>query len=327
MDGAPADTDWISRRWQGEGRVVRREAAPAPAPSGPSRVCGPADGDMMNPDLGHHCSKCQRLDFLPSRCDCCFDTFCRECSSYEAHECSAQYKKNRTVPICPLCQEAVPVKPGEDANVTMEQHIAGGCPKPVKPAVFTHRCNYGKCKKKELVQCVCKGCGLNHCIKHRQPGAHRCGEVKPASRAPSAPAASHPSLPSSQPAKRANESTEGAKRRAQAAAAALARQRGAATEAVAPAAVAAGAPSSEEDELQRALALSLAMAEPARETAAEEPLGALGPLIAMGYQAAAAAEAMAASGGDLQQAALLLMEDASATDAATARSGGVRATA
>ena len=69
------------------------------------------------------------------------------------------------------------------------------------------------------------------------------------------------------------------------------------------------------------------MAEPARETAAEEPLGALGPLIAMGYQAAAAAEAMAASGGDLQQAALLLMEDASATDAATARSGGVRATA
>lgn len=325
MDGAPADTDWISRRWQGEGRVVRREAATVSVPSGPSRVRGPADGDMMNPDLGHHCSKCQRLDFLPSRCDCCFDTFCRDCSSYDAHECSGQYKKNRTVPVCPLCQEAVPVKPGEDANVKMEQHIAGGCPKPVKPAVFTHRCNYGKCKKKELVQCVCKECGLNHCIKHRQPDAHRCGKVQPASTA-RAPAASRPSLSSSLSARRANEPSAGAERRAQAAAAALARQRGAAAGTAAPVPVAAGTLDSE-DELQRALALSMQMTEPASTRAAGD-FGALGPLVDMGYPAAAAAEAMAACGGDLQQAALLLMEDSSATDAAaTARSGGIRATA
>lgn len=332
MDGRdpPPDKDWISRRWQGEGRVVRREVAPAPAPSGPNRVRDPADGDMMNPDLGHHCSKCRRLDFLPSRCDCCFDTFCAECSGYDAHDCPGQYKKNRTVPVCPLCQEAVPIQPGEDANAKMERHIAGGCAKPVKQAVFTHRCNYGKCKKKELVQCVCKGCGLNHCIKHRQPDAHRCGQAKATTATPATTAPKHP-VASSLAARRAREQpasavAAAAERRAQVAAAAMTRQRKSATSPTEPVAVppamAAAPLESEDDELQRALALSMQTVEQAAEG-----LGALEPLVAMGYSPAAAAEAMAASGGDLQQAALLLMENASATDAAAAHSGGVRATA
>jgi hypothetical protein len=316
---------------------VRREIAPAPAPSGPNRVRDPADGDMMNPDLGHHCAKCKRLDFLPSRCDCCLDTFCAECSGYDAHDCPGQYKKNRTVPVCPLCQEAVPCKPGEDANAKMERHIAGGCAKPVKQAVFTHRCNYGKCKKKELVQCVCKECGLNHCIKHRQPDAHRCGQAKAptAKAAPPATAAPQHPLAASLAARRAHEqpasaAAAAAERRAQAATAAMTRQRKSATSATEPIAVpptVAAAPlESEDEELQRALALSMQ----AVEQASTRPVGDMGtlePLVAMGYSPAAAAEAMAASGGDLQQAALLLMENASATDAAAAHSGGLRATA
>jgi len=280
---------------------------------------------------------------LPSRCDCCFATFCGECSSYDAHSCPGQYKTNRTVPVCPLCQEAVPVKPGEDANAKMEQHIAGGCAKPTKTAVFTHRCSYGKCKKKELVQCICKGCGLNHCIKHRQPDSHRCGLAKkPPARVPAvppatAPAAQQKSLAASLAARRVDErptsaAAQAAERRAQAATAAMARQQHqSATPAPEPAAVphpTAGTrpPETEDDELQRALALSLQTAEPEHGSTVED-LGALGPLVAMGYPPAAAAEAMAASGGDLQQAALLLMENASAADAAAAQSGGVRATA
>lgn len=322
-NGATPDKDWISRRWQGEGRVVRREAAPAPAPSGPNRVRDPADGDMMNPDLGHHCSKCRRLDFLPSRCDCCFATFCGTCASYDAHDCTGKHKKNRTVPVCPLCQEVVPCQPGEDPNKKMEAHIAAGCAKPVQTAVFTHRCSYGKCKKKEMVQCICKGCGLNHCIKHRQPDTHRCGLAKPPARA--TPAAPAQSLSASLAARRisdrpASAAAAAAERRAQAA-----RQRQSATpkhEAVtaAPPVLAA---SVEDDELQRALEMSMQTEEPAEAA----DLGEVGPLVAMGYPPAAAAEAMAATGGDLQQAALLLMENASAMDATAASSGGVRATA
>merc|ERR550514_510351 len=110
----------------------------------------------------------------------------------------------------------------------------------------------------------------------------------------------------------------------------MTRQRKSATSATEPIAVpptVAAAPlESEDEELQRALALSMQ----AVEQASTRPVGDMGtlePLVAMGYSPAAAAEAMAASGGDLQQAALLLMENASATDAAAAHSGGLRATA
>lgn len=230
------------------------------------------------------------------------------------------------------------MKPGEDANVKMEQHIAGGCAKPAKTAVFTHRCSYGKCKKKELVQCICKGCGLNHCIKHRQPDSHRCGLAKkPPARGPAgppatAPAAQQKSLTASLSARRVDErppsaAAQAAERRAQAATAAMTRQQhrsATPAPAVLPSTSGTLPPATEDDELQRALALSMQTAEP---THTVEDLGALGPLVAMGYPPEAAAEAMAASGGDLQRAALLLMENASAADAASAQSGGVRATA
>lgn len=365
MDGG-SDNDWISRRWQGEGRVVRRASdAPAPAPSGPNRVSAPADGDMMNPDLGHHCSKCHRLDFLPSRCDCCHATFCSDCADYEAHDCPNKHTKSRTVPVCPLCQEAVPIKPGEDANAKMEQHIAGGCAKPVSAAVFTNRCNHRNCKKRELVQCICKGCGLNHCIKHRQPDSHRCGQAKPPPKAAAKAAApaQHP-LAASLAARRvggsggagaggrgggpASAAAAAAERRAQAASAAAARQhQSAPVRAVAPAPAPAppakaaasttAASQNEDEELQRALALSMEQDVPspspaappvavarheqaaapavlAAPTAAPGVAAALAPLLAMGYPADAAAEAMAATAGDVQRAALLLMENASALE-------------
>lgn len=258
---------------------------------------------------------------MAMRCDCCYDTFCGECASYDAHECPGVYKKNRTVPVCPLCLEAVPVKPGEDANTTMEQHIAGGCAKPSKEALFTHACSYGKCKKKELVQCICKACGMNHCIKHRHPDAHRCGQTRPPPRA--AKATGQHSLATRNVRRQtagagaAAAAAAAADLRAQAASAAATMQRNTVKSAYAPPRIATDKVNSEDDEeLRQALALSMRTGTDAAE-----------PLIAMGYPAAAAAEAMAASGGDLQQAALLLMENASATDAAVAKSGGVRATA
>ena len=295
------DNDWQSRRWQGEGRVVRREE-PARRPGGALPRPGPADGDLMHPDRGNHCAKCHTLDFLPTACDACALTFCADCASYDAHDCPARYTKNKTVPVCPLCQQAVPARQGEDPNAVMERHIASGCAKPQTAKVFTNRCNHPKCKKKELVQCICKGCGLNHCIKHRQPSDHNCSSLK---------------QPKARPAGGGRRQA-GGRGGASSAAAAAAERRAAAQ----------GGRAS-----QRA---GRAASEPTPGTPAQRPTPAaqlarqpaqrpdLEPLIALGYSAEAAAAALEASGGDVQTAALMLLDNATAIAAGGPAGGGAQ---
>merc|ERR1712228_263564 len=43
-----------------------------------------------------------------------------------------------------------------------------------KEKVFTNKCNKPKCKKKELVPCICNTCRLNFCLTHRHPADHDC---------------------------------------------------------------------------------------------------------------------------------------------------------
>ena len=54
---------------------------------------------MEFPDLGSHCanSACNRLDFLPMRCDACTKLFCSDHLAYDSHECPEKYRKNAQV--------------------------------------------------------------------------------------------------------------------------------------------------------------------------------------------------------------------------------------
>jgi len=134
---------------------------------------------MEFPDLGKHCSDsfCNRLDFLPVKCDACDKLYCKDHVRYEDHSCPYAYKKNVQVPVCPLCNQPVPVKKGETPDVVVGAHIDRDCqsdPARKKRKAYANRCSYGKCKVKELIPVVCPDCRLNFCLRHRHPQDHQC---------------------------------------------------------------------------------------------------------------------------------------------------------
>jgi hypothetical protein len=158
-----SDNDWISRRWQGEGTVVangpesRERRLPALSGEG---------GDPLMPTAGRHCAQCRQLDFLPAVCDCCTKTFCTECLPYDKHSCPMAQQKNKLAAVCPLCDIVVTTTPGQSADDAVERHISNGC-KPAARKKSKHQCSFGKCKKSELIPCICKGCQHNFCLAHR----------------------------------------------------------------------------------------------------------------------------------------------------------------
>lgn len=134
---------------------------------------------MEFPHLGKHCSKsdCNKLDFLPIKCDACDQIFCAEHYSYITHNCANIYKKNNQVPACPLCSRPIPVKKGEHPDYVVGAHIDNDCqsdPAKNRRKVFTNKCSFHKCKTKELLPVICKDCSKNFCIKHRHPTDHAC---------------------------------------------------------------------------------------------------------------------------------------------------------
>lgn len=141
---------------------------------------------MEFPHLGTHCSKngCNKLDFLPIRCDACNQTFCNEHYNYVNHNCPNSYKKNNQVPVCPLCNIPIPVGRGQQPDIVVGSHIDNDClsdpAKNQRRKVFTNRCSVKKCKTKELMEVTCNECGLNYCLKHRHPSDHQCkGPCRP----------------------------------------------------------------------------------------------------------------------------------------------------
>ena len=92
MDGGDEyvpDKDWISRRWQGEGKVVRRDPKPTGPP--PLKAARTAGDQEFESGLGAHCASCGALDFLPVACTYCRRDFCRDCIDVDAHSCTAKY--------------------------------------------------------------------------------------------------------------------------------------------------------------------------------------------------------------------------------------------
>ncbi|KAG0244928.1 zinc finger, AN1-type domain [Actinomortierella wolfii] len=98
----------------------------------------------------------------------------------ENHDCPNKddaARQDKRVPICPLCERAVPIQKGEDPNVRMEQHIAAGCPEPATTAskpIYTNACNVKGCKNKSAIPIVCGQCRQNFCLKHRYESEHAC---------------------------------------------------------------------------------------------------------------------------------------------------------
>ena len=78
---------------------------------------------MELPHIGKSCSNtaCNRLDFLPYKCDLCSKIFCQDHREYKDHNCPEQYRVDQQVPVCPKCGEIIPIKPGDDPNIKVQR--------------------------------------------------------------------------------------------------------------------------------------------------------------------------------------------------------------
>uniref|UniRef100_T1GE66 AN1-type domain-containing protein n=1 Tax=Megaselia scalaris TaxID=36166 RepID=T1GE66_MEGSC len=130
---------------------------------------------MEFPHLGQHCSEstCNKLDFLPMKCDSCDKIFCSEHFNYDVHSCPGAHRKNFQVPVCPLCGEPVPTPRGVQPDQTVGEHIDKFCKSDTKK-IYTNRCTYKTCKKKELIPVQCGTCKMNFCLRHRHTSDHEC---------------------------------------------------------------------------------------------------------------------------------------------------------
>ncbi|XP_011405425.1 PREDICTED: AN1-type zinc finger protein 2A-like isoform X1 [Amphimedon queenslandica] len=133
---------------------------------------------MELPHIGRHCNvkTCSKLDFLPFECDCCHKIFCIDHKKYEDHGCTESYIKDVRVPVCPLCSVPLVLRKGEDPNVIVDEHIMKDCTEK-KNKLYTNRCSYIGCKKKELVPVNCSKCRQNFCLRHRLEADHNCRGV------------------------------------------------------------------------------------------------------------------------------------------------------
>merc|ERR1712170_327279 len=117
------------------------------------------------------------------KCDACGQIFCKDHLHYDDHNCSSSYKKNIQVPVCPLCNQPIPVSRDQVPDIAVSAHIENNCQIRKKEKVFSNRCNKPKCKKKELVPLICDTCKLNFCLTHRHPADHDCQGPKISERA------------------------------------------------------------------------------------------------------------------------------------------------
>ncbi|XP_014205921.1 AN1-type zinc finger protein 2A [Copidosoma floridanum] len=134
---------------------------------------------MEFPNLGEHCFKesCNRLDFLPLKCNACKAIFCTNHISYAEHSCPKAQEKDVQVPVCPLCNVPVPSKRGDPPDLAVGLHIDNDCKSDYgknRRKVFANKCSSSGCKTKEIVPVKCNDCSKNFCFKHRHPVDHKC---------------------------------------------------------------------------------------------------------------------------------------------------------
>ncbi|KAG8185473.1 hypothetical protein JTE90_019732 [Oedothorax gibbosus] len=149
---------------------------------------------MEFPEIGNQCSEqsCRRLDFLPMRCDACSSVFCKDHFLYTNHSCNFAYQKDVQVPVCPLCNQPIPSKRGEQPDIAVGEHIDRDCksdPAVSKRKIYTNKCNVKGCRQKEIIKLTCDVCRKTYCLKHRHTADHKCTEQQAVSAAQAAGAA------------------------------------------------------------------------------------------------------------------------------------------
>ncbi|CAF0895075.1 unnamed protein product [Brachionus calyciflorus] len=109
-----------------------------------------SDKDLSN--IGKHCSfeLCNRLDFLPIKCDLCHLNFCKEHFTFINHKCSKYDEKN-------------------ERNVSNMANLA--------PINF-YICTFEDCKQREMVEVICEFCNIRVCMKHRLQIDHKCSKLQ-----------------------------------------------------------------------------------------------------------------------------------------------------
>eukprot|EP00756_Hemistasia_phaeocysticola_P033527 Hpha_TRINITY_DN16469_c2_g1::TRINITY_DN16469_c2_g1_i1::g.162056::m.162056 len=115
---------------------------------------------------------CSEHDFLPSKCDKCAKTFCSAHASYAAHSCS--HHVDRRVPDCPLCGRPVSIPQGQTPDAAVARHMDLGCPRDQAVVSRLNFCSVPGCRTNEHVTILCRGCGNQYCISHRNEDAHDC---------------------------------------------------------------------------------------------------------------------------------------------------------
>eukprot|EP00929_Paragymnodinium_shiwhaense_P113268 TRINITY_DN81529_c0_g1_i1.p1 TRINITY_DN81529_c0_g1~~TRINITY_DN81529_c0_g1_i1.p1 ORF type:complete len:352 (+),score=52.88 TRINITY_DN81529_c0_g1_i1:76-1131(+) len=144
-------------------------------------------------DAGAHCSvaRCQRLDFLPFKCDACHRIFCLDHFRHADHACAEAAGRDNRVIVCPLCQQAVPLTAGEDPNVVWQRHEdSGACRGRTGPPVGKPpRCPVAGCKEALTASgsLQCGRCGNRVCLRHRFEDSHACVEKPLQQQKPSQP--------------------------------------------------------------------------------------------------------------------------------------------
>jgi hypothetical protein len=72
------------------------------------------------------------------------------------------------------------VKPTEDINRRVEEHIVKGClPEPKQVTNLLNPCSQKGCKNREVVPVFCKVCLKNYCFSHRLQLDHTCSLTSP----------------------------------------------------------------------------------------------------------------------------------------------------
>jgi predicted nucleic acid binding AN1-type Zn finger protein len=96
-----------------------------------SRSSNSQDRETHLLSVGKQCSapSCHLVDFLPFKCQHCEESFCGDHFKTVDHNCPKydETKFNRVAPNCPLCNEPIAIRPGQDPNIRMDQHISNEC--------------------------------------------------------------------------------------------------------------------------------------------------------------------------------------------------------
>ena len=98
---------------------------------------------------------------------------------YDEHECPSGRRKNIQIPVCPLCNQAVPsANRDQPPDQIISAHIDRDCKSDPalrkRQKVYSNKCCFTTCKQREAIQVKCNECLKTFCLKHRFPDDHRC---------------------------------------------------------------------------------------------------------------------------------------------------------